>query len=123
MVNTQWLLKVDGEIWGYVESEEAAIKSAEKIANMYKDELLSENSNWNIYLVKLNETIKVKCINPGYIYNSYWTAHRISYESVVNLEENILHKRAGFKIIHTDKKIPEPPLRPQPTGRKRNRRR
>ena len=123
MVNTQWLLMVDGEIWGYVQSEDIAIKTAEKIANMYKDELLTENPHWIIDLVKLNETVKVKCINPGYIYNSRWTVHRISYEPVSNLGEDILHKKAGFKVVDTDVKIPEPPIRPQPTGRKRNRRR
>lgn len=122
MVNTQWLLKVDEETWGYVVSEEEAIRTAEKIANMYKDELLKENPHWNIDLVKLNETVKVKCINPGYIFNSRWTAHRIRYEPVSSLGEDVLHVRAGFKVIEAVETAPEPPPRPQPACRKRARR-
>lgn len=103
----KWLLWVDDKIWGYTEQLEEAKNSLLQIAESIKGDLEKEHPTWRVEYVVVDERVKVKCINLGYIYNSKWLAHSLRYEAI--------NKFAP--------RVPKPPVPPPVENRATRRRR
>lgn len=82
----QYVLWVDNELCGYASSEEESKSLLSDISEKLAAELRGVNPHWNIECVKIDDTlVKVKCTNPGYVYNSRWTAHSVRRQLVKKL--------------------------------------
>lgn len=127
--DTQWLLWVDDEIWGYVSTLAEAKSFLTKISSEIKKELSKEYPQWIVDSEAIDEqTFKIKCLHPGRIYNSKWTAHTIHYTTVYKLKQDpndLPRKRAAsFDTIEIVEEYTSPSTRPPtPVKRRRNRRR
>ncbi len=80
--DSQWILWVDGEIWGYVNTLDDAKKSIENLSSEIKRVMQLEHPHYTIECLTVDDKIKVKCLNPGWVYNSKWTAHTVFYQQI-----------------------------------------
>lgn len=122
--NTQWVLWVDNEIWGFVNTNTEAQWFLTKISSEILKELQKENPSWKVSLETCEDTIKVRCVSPGYLYNSEWDAHIVKYEPIYKLieanDEPVVRKRhSSFVDIETVERDSSPQTRP-PTPRPEN---
>jgi hypothetical protein len=119
--NTQWLLWVDDEIWGHVSTLEDAQWFLAKISSDVSNELKKAHPQWTIDCETAEDkVVKVKCLHPGYVYNSRWTAHTVRYEPVYKLirdnTESTRKRAPSFDAIQNQDKTAQPATRP-PTPR------
>nr|QBK87725.1 MAG: hypothetical protein LCMAC202_00610 [Marseillevirus LCMAC202] len=116
-----WLLWVDDEIWGHTDTFEDAAWFLTMISAAIIKELQKDHPQWTIELVSIEEkVVKVKCLHPGYVYNSRWTAHTVRYEPVFKLQKDAslvkLKRAPSVDVIKNIEKNSTPATRP-PTPR------
>ena len=85
---TVWLIVIDEKIWGYVPSSDT-VKSAFKfLADKFIADIKSLNPTCTVEAVQLTEEkMQIKCIQPGYVFNSEWIAHTIIASPVKQYKE------------------------------------
>ncbi len=116
--STLWLLWVDDEIWGYTSTLDEAEKSRDDLSQEIKKVIQKEHPQWFIECLNIEDKVKVKCLHPGWVYNSKWTAHTIRYESVCkfNLQEPIdltpYMRSPIFAAIQKQEEAVQPTTRP-----------
>ena len=121
--SAQWLLWVDNEIWGYASTLDDAQWFLTKISQEIKTSLQTENPLWIIKCLTTNEnTIEIKCLHPGWTYNSKWVAHTVRYETINKLIREPTRKPLIIKEIPTPPTPPPMSENAKPKAR-RNRRR
>ncbi len=87
--DTLWILWVDDEIWGYAGTVDEAKHFLTMISAEIGKELQHNHPNYSIESVPADEkVVKIKCLHPGYVYNSSWTAHTVRYEPVNKLQKD-----------------------------------
>ncbi len=101
----QWLLWVDNEIWGYVDTLQDADWFLTKIAEEISAEIGKMHKKWKVITKNIcTDKIKVRCINPGYVYNSKWTVHTVRFEQVFKLHKD------PIGTFHIPTPPPPPPI-------------
>lgn len=128
--NAHWILWVDDEIWGWVESLDDAKYFLANISENIKNRLTKEN--WDITKTEEEEKVILRCVNHGYLYNTR-EKHIIRYESVYKLVrevsspvcripsiENVIDtERSSNPITRVPTPTAMPPLPPPPRRRRR----
>ena len=104
-----WIIRVDDDIWGCAHSKEHAEKIIKDVADVISEHLKEVVPHWQINLdTKKENTIKVKCLHPGYVYNSSWTAHTVSFNVVSMLEPSETLPKKKVEEPVEEKKVEEP---------------
>lgn len=83
-----WLIVIDEKIWGYVASADEVKSAFKYLAEKFIADIKGANSGWNAEAKQVTDVhMQIKCIQPGYVYNSEWVAHNFTAQQVKMYKE------------------------------------
>lgn len=78
-----WLIVIDEKIWGYVASADEVKSAFSYLAEKFIADIKKANPVWNAEAKQVSDThMQIRCIQPGYVYNSEWIAHNFTAQQI-----------------------------------------
>jgi hypothetical protein len=121
-----FLIWIDKNLWGCVDTLDESKNILHQLAEKIVQKLHAVHPSWTIETVSSDGQIKVSCLQPGYIYNTRWTAHLLKAEPVQLLDPIKVEQleTAQPDLVQPQVLIPIPDApSPPPAPKKRRRRR